>query len=59
MDSGREAFGNRLGVLIAAVAGGLASSIGAALWDAVRPVFNLLTPTECPNYFKAAGYDPK
>ena len=29
-----------------------------ALWDTVGSVVELFTPTECQNYFKAAGYDP-
>lgn len=29
-----------------------------ALWDAVGSVIEQFTPTECANYFKAAGYDP-
>ncbi|WP_244639150.1 IS630 family transposase [Bosea sp. ANAM02] len=32
-------------------------SIGA-LWDAVGAVVDLFSPTECVNFFKAAGYDP-
>lgn len=32
-------------------------SIGA-LWDAVGTIVQLFSPTECANYFKAAGYDP-
>lgn len=30
----------------------------AALWNAVGTVFDLFTPNECANYFKAAGYEP-
>ena len=30
----------------------------AALWDTVGTILYLFTPTECANYFKAAGYDP-
>ncbi len=30
----------------------------AALWDTVGSLIVLFTPTECANYFKAAGYDP-
>lgn len=30
----------------------------AALWDTVGSLIGLFTPTECENYFKAAGYDP-
>jgi transposase len=29
-----------------------------ALWDAVGTVVDLFSPTECANYFTAAGYDP-
>lgn len=29
-----------------------------ALLDAVGPLMPRFTPTECANYFKAAGYDP-
>jgi hypothetical protein len=29
-----------------------------ALWNAVGPIVELFTPTECANYFKAAGYEP-
>jgi transposase len=29
-----------------------------ALWDAVGSIIDLFTPTECANFFKAAGYDP-
>lgn len=29
-----------------------------ALWDAVGILIPRFTPTECANYFKAAGYDP-
>ena len=29
-----------------------------ALWDAVGSLIELFTPTECANYFKAAGYEP-
>ena len=28
------------------------------LWDAIADLIDLFTPTECANYFKAAGYDP-
>lgn len=31
----------------------------AALWDTVGSLIDLFTPTECANYFKAAGYDPE
>ena len=31
----------------------------AALWDTVGSLIELYTPTECANYFKAAGYDPE
>jgi hypothetical protein len=30
----------------------------AALWKAVRSIVDLFKPTECANYFRAAGYDP-
>ena len=30
----------------------------AALWGTVGSLVDLFTPTECANYFKAAGYDP-
>jgi transposase len=30
----------------------------AALWDTVGALVDLFTPTECANYFKAAGYEP-
>jgi transposase len=30
----------------------------AALWDTVGSLIDLFTPTECANYFKAAGYGP-
>ena len=30
----------------------------AALWDTVGSLIDLFTPTECANYFKAAGYEP-
>lgn len=30
----------------------------AALWDTVGSLIELFTPTECANYFKAAGYEP-
>lgn len=30
----------------------------SALWDAVGTIVSLFSPTECANYFKAAGYDP-
>ncbi len=29
-----------------------------APWDAVGSLIELFTPTECANYFKAAGYEP-
>lgn len=29
-----------------------------ALWDAVGTLIPRFTPTECANYFRAAGYDP-
>ncbi len=29
-----------------------------ALWDQIGTILNLLTPTECANYFRAAGYEP-
>lgn len=29
-----------------------------ALWDAVGALIPRFTPTECANYFRAAGYDP-
>ncbi len=29
-----------------------------ALWDAVGPLLDAFTPTECANYFRAAGYEP-
>ncbi len=29
-----------------------------ALWDQIGTIFNLFTPAECANYFKAAGYEP-
>jgi transposase len=29
-----------------------------ALWGAVGSIIDLFTPTECENYFKAAGYEP-
>ena len=29
-----------------------------ALWDAVGAAVDLFSPTECANYFRAAGYDP-
>lgn len=32
-------------------------SIGA-LWDAVGSIVDIFSPTECANFFKAAGYDP-
>lgn len=28
------------------------------LWDAIGPLLEQFTPTECANYFKAAGYEP-
>jgi len=30
----------------------------SALWDAVGAIVELYPPTECANYFTAAGYDP-
>jgi transposase len=30
----------------------------SALGDAVGAIVNLFSPTECANYFRAAGYDP-
>ena len=30
----------------------------SALWDAVGAIVGLFSPTECENYFRAAGYDP-
>ena len=29
-----------------------------ALWDAIGRALDTFSPTECRNYFKAAGYDP-
>ena len=29
------------------------------LWDTVGSLINAFTPTECANYFKAAGYEPE
>ena len=29
------------------------------LWDAIANGINTFTPTECQNYFTAAGYDRK
>lgn len=29
-----------------------------ALWSAIGQVIDTFTPTECANYFAAAGYDP-
>ena len=29
------------------------------LWDAITEAIEMFTPTECRNYFTAAGYDPK
>jgi transposase len=29
-----------------------------ALWDAVGTLIDAFTPTECANYFRAAGYEP-
>lgn len=29
-----------------------------ALWDAVGSIIDLFSPTECANYFQAAGYEP-
>lgn len=31
----------------------------AALWHTVGSLIELFTPTECANYFRAAGYDPE
>ena len=28
------------------------------LWDAIGPIIDLFTPSECANYFAAAGYEP-
>ncbi|HUT51341.1 MAG TPA: IS630 family transposase, partial [Alphaproteobacteria bacterium] len=28
------------------------------LWDAIAKTLDAFTPTECQNYFAAAGYDP-
>lgn len=30
----------------------------SAQWDAVGSIVQLFSPTECANYFTAAGYDP-
>ena len=30
----------------------------SALWHAVAELLDAFTPTECANYFRAAGYDP-
>jgi transposase len=30
----------------------------SALWDAIGTIVGLFSPTECANYFRAAGYDP-
>ena len=30
----------------------------SALWDAVGALIDSFSPTECQNYFRAAGYDP-
>ncbi|MBB5041105.1 transposase [Shinella fusca] len=30
----------------------------SALWNAASSIIELLTPTECANYFRAAGYEP-
>ena len=30
----------------------------AGLWDRIGEVLDLVTPTACPSYFTAAGYDP-
>jgi transposase len=30
----------------------------SGLWDAVGTIVGLFSPTECANYFRAAGYDP-
>ena len=29
------------------------------LWDAVGRAIDAFTPTECANYFTAAGYEPE
>ena len=29
-----------------------------ALWHAIGRILDTFSPTECRNYFKAAGYDP-
>ena len=29
-----------------------------ALWDTVGTLIDAFTPTECANYFRAAGYEP-
>ena len=29
-----------------------------ALWDAIGHIIDLFTPSECANYFAAAGYEP-
>lgn len=29
------------------------------LWDTIARIIETFTPTECANYFKAAGYDPE
>jgi len=29
-----------------------------ALWDVIGGLIDTFTPTECANYFAAAGYDP-
>ena len=28
------------------------------IWDAIERILDTFSPTECRNYFKAAGYDP-
>ena len=28
------------------------------LWDAIGHIIDLFTPSECANYFAAAGYEP-
>jgi transposase len=30
----------------------------SALWDAAGSLLDAFTPTECANFFRAAGYDP-
>jgi transposase len=29
-----------------------------ALWQAIGDIYDMFSPTECRNYFKAAGYEP-